>query len=109
MFALRGLQNAVSGAVGAVASGVEAQIADDVKDKVGTLCSSKFDGDLRAAFDHYAGVTGKIDAKKMERILGDAGVSSMAASNDQIAAGCIKRFDPTGSGKVSWTQFKDSV
>ena len=41
MFALRGLQNAVSGAVGAVASGVEAQIADDVKDKVGTLCSSK--------------------------------------------------------------------
>lgn len=91
-----------------VRDNVAATVAEDVKTKVGDLCEKKFEGDLKKAYDYYAG-PGGIDQTQMKKILGDAGVSTPLASNDEIATKCIDRFDADHTGKVSWKEFSDSI
>jgi hypothetical protein len=76
--------------------------------KVGRLVSRSFQGDTRAAFNHYAGSDGQVDRLELSRLLEDAGIGS-GFTRAFWVDGIMERVDqaPTGNGngKISWPEF----
>lgn len=76
--------------------------------KIGRLVSRSFQGDTRAAFDHYAGSDGQVDRGELSRLLEDAGIGSGLTRGFWVD-GIMERVDQApngnGNGKISWPEF----
>lgn len=72
--------------------------------KVQRLVERRFQGDGRAAFDHYAGADGQVNRDELSRLLSDAGVGNFITRGAWVS-GIMERVDGNGNGKISWGEF----
>ena len=72
--------------------------------KVKGLVAGRFDGNYRAAFDHY-GEGGRMNEDGLERLLKDAGIGNFATRGTWTAA-IMERLDEDRDGFVSFAELK---
>lgn len=75
-------------------------------DKVGRLVASRFDGDFRKAFDHYAGNSdGLIGRGDLMELLKDAGIGNWLTRNAWVR-GVLAELDRDGDGSISFEELE---
>jgi hypothetical protein len=80
----------------------------ELKEKVGQLIATRFEGDYRKAFDHYdKDKDGTITKGELVRLLSDAGVGN-ALTRPIWAGKIIDRLDRNIDEAIAWHEF-DSV
>jgi hypothetical protein len=85
--------------------------AAEVGRKVDDLVRSRFGGDYKKAFSHYAGSNGEVSRAGVKQLLRDAGVGSdipipfVGTTRDAYADGLMDKFDTNKNGSVSWSEF----
>jgi hypothetical protein len=68
------------------------------------LVDTKYGGDYKAAFDHYA-KNGAVDKDGVVQLVKDAGYGGMLDPTSAIASAIMKAVDANGDGKISWEEF----
>lgn len=82
--------------------------ARELAEKLSDLIESRFDGDPRAAFDHYSKGSGRMDAGQLEQLLKHAHVGNFA-TRGVWARGIMHELDGDRDGYISWEDFGDEV
>jgi hypothetical protein len=78
----------------------------ELKQKVSALVTRRFGRDnYTAAFQHYAGRDGLVDADELRRLLDDAGVGNFATKGAWVR-GIIKKLDKDLDNKISGPEFE---
>jgi len=72
--------------------------------KVQGLVARRFDGNYRAAFDHY-GDGGQMNEDGLERLLKDAGIGNFATRGTWTAA-IMERLDEDRDGFISFAELR---
>ncbi len=77
----------------------------ELKEKVGKLIQTRFEGDYRKAFDHYdKDKDGTITKGELVRLLSDAGVGN-ALTRGVWAGKIIDRLDRNIDDAIAWHEF----
>jgi hypothetical protein len=82
--------------------------AADLAQKVNNLVHSKFGGDYKKAFQHYAGANGEVSRDGINRLLSDAGVGN-GFTRGFYTDGVMDKFDTNRNGSVSWSEFSGGM
>lgn len=77
----------------------------ELKAKVSKLVASKFGGDYKLAFSHYAGNAGVVGKGPLKDLLADAGVGN-GLTRGAWVNGIIAKLDQNGDGAISWEEFQ---
>ncbi len=77
----------------------------ELKTKIARLVTRNFQGDTRAAFNHYAGADGQINRDELTRILADAGIGNFITRGAWVS-GVMERVDGNANNKISWAEFE---
>ena len=82
--------------------------AAEVAQKVNNLVQSRFGGDYKKAFQHYAAANGEVSRDGINRLLSDAGVGNGFTRGFYTDA-LMDKFDTNRNGGVSWSEFSGGM
>lgn len=79
--------------------------------KVARLVRTRFQGNYKTAFDHYAGKAepaGLVDRDELVSLLKDADIGN-AFTRGAWASGIIEELDTSKDGKIGWSEFQKQL
>jgi hypothetical protein len=78
----------------------------ELKQKVAKLVNERFNGDYKAAFEHYNADKGSgVSKSEITRLLADAGVGN-GFTRKTWASRIVEKLDVTGDQEVQWREFE---
>lgn len=79
----------------------------ELKTRVTQLVNTRFRGDRRAAFNHYA-PSGRLDRAALTRVLEDAGVGNMFTRGAWVH-GVMEKLDVDRDDVLTWAEFTQGI